>query len=171
MLSDDSRSSDDLKERKSKSQVKREMLALQALGEQLVALSPAQIARMEMPEDLREAVLFAGTLKAGEALRRQMQYIGALMREADPEPIRAALEEIGRGSGGDAGLFRELEKWRDELVSGDDTLLEKAGDRFPGLDRRHLRQLVLNARKEKEEGRAPKSARVLFRYLKGLSGA
>ncbi|MCE5241741.1 MAG: ribosome biogenesis factor YjgA [Syntrophobacteraceae bacterium] len=171
MLSDDSRSADDLKERKSKSQVKREMLALQALGEQLVALSPSQVARMEMPEDLREAVLFAGTLKKGEALRRQMQYIGALMREADAGPIRAALEEISRGSGQDAGLFRELEKWRDEIIAGDETLLEKAGDRFPGLDRRHLRQLVLNARKEKEEGRVPKSARALFRYLKGLSGA
>jgi len=84
-------------EQKSKSQLKREMSALQAMGERLVKLTANQIGAMEMPEDLREAVLFARTLKKHEALRRQMQYIGALMREVDPEPIRKALDNIGRG--------------------------------------------------------------------------
>ena len=101
------------------------MTALQVLGEQLVELSPAQIGRIEMPEDLREAVLFAATLKRGEALRRHMQYIGTLMREADPEPIRKALEEIGRGSRQEALFFQELERLRDGLIAGDDELMEE----------------------------------------------
>jgi ribosome-associated protein len=95
-------------EQKSKSQMKREMLALQSLGEQLVVLTLDQIKNMELPQDLREAVLFAKPLKRSETRRRQMQYIGALMRNADPEPIRKALEGISRGRGHDAHLFREL---------------------------------------------------------------
>lgn len=145
------------------------MTALQVLGEQLVELSPAQIGRIEMPEDLREAVLFAATLKRGEALRRHMQYIGTLMREADPEPIRKALEEIGRGSRQEALFFQELERLRDGLIAGDDELMEEIAGRFPGTDRKHLRRLVLNARKEKEEGEAVKSARTLFQYLRKCS--
>ena len=87
---------DDAPERKSKSQVKREMLALQSLGEKLVGLSPNQIDKIKMLQYLREAVLFAQTPKRGEALRRQLQHIGALMRDANPAPIQKALEEVGR---------------------------------------------------------------------------
>jgi ribosome-associated protein len=86
-------------EQKSKSQIKREMLALQSLGEHMVDLSPNQISKIEMPQELREAVLFARTLKKSEARRRQMQYIGTLMRDADPEPIQKAVEAISRSRG------------------------------------------------------------------------
>jgi ribosome-associated protein len=82
---------------KSKSQKKREMHALQALGARLVDLSPATLARMDLPEALAEAVLACKTLKSHGAKRRQLQYIGALMRDVDPAPILAFLE---RGSGG-----------------------------------------------------------------------
>lgn len=82
---------------KSKSQKKREMHALQALGARLVELSPATLARMELPEALAEAVWACKTLKSHGARRRQLQYIGALMRDVDPAPILAFLE---RGSGG-----------------------------------------------------------------------
>ena len=160
---------DSREEPKSKSQVKREMLALQSLGEQLVKLAPVQISKMEMPQDLREAVLFARKLKRGEALRRQMQYIGSLMREADPEPIRKTLDEIGRGQRQEAQLFQEIEQWRDKLIDGNDEPLGDILNRYPDADRRRLRQLVLNARKEKEGSRPPKSLRALFRYLRELS--
>jgi ribosome-associated protein len=160
---------DDFTEYKSKSQVKREMTALQVLGEQLLELTPAQISKIEMPEDLREAVLFAASLKRGEARRRHMQFIGTLMRDADPEPIRKALEEIGRGSRREALFFQELERLRDGLIAGDDELMEEIASRFPDTDRKHLRRLVLNARKEKEEGKALKSARMLFQYLRKFS--
>jgi len=159
----------DITEQKSKSQVKREMLELQSLGERLVVLTPDQIRNMEMPQDLREAVFFAKTLKKHGALRRQMQYIGTLMREADPEPIRKALDAISRGQGHDAQLFRELEQWRNELIDGTDEILGKTVNRFPDADHKQLRSLALKARKEREENMPPKASRALFRYLREVS--
>jgi ribosome-associated protein len=159
----------DILEQISKSQVKRDMLALQSLGEQLVVLTLNQISSIEMPQDLREAVLFAKTLKMGEARRRQMQYIGTLMRDADPEPIRKALEQIGRGLGPDAKLFQELEQWRNGLINGNDELLGNTMLRFPDADRKRLRSLALQARKEREENKPPNASRALFRYLREVS--
>jgi ribosome-associated protein len=159
----------DMMEQKSKSQLKREMLALQSLGEQLVFLTLDQISNIEMPQELREAVLFAKTLKKSETRRRQMQYIGTLMRDADPEPIRKALDGIKRGQGHDAQLLRELEQWRNGLIDGNDELLEKAVSRFPDVDLKRLHRLTLNARKEREENKPPKASRALFRYLRALS--
>lgn len=156
-------------ERKSKSQVKREMLALQSLGERLVGLKPEQIRRIEMPEDLREAVLLAATMSKGEARRRQLQYIGTLMRDADPEPIRRALDDIGRGRAGDMQRFRRIERWRDDLVEGNDEPLDEIAREFPGADFKWLRRCILNARREKAGNQPPKSARALFRYLRDLS--
>ncbi len=155
-------------EPKSKSQVKREMLALQELGEKLVGLTADQIKKIDMPTELRDALLFTATIKKGEARRRQLQYIGALMREVDPEPIQKAFDTIARGELQDAERFRELERWRDELVKGSDALMEEIAARFPGADRRKLRQLVLNARKEREEEKPPKASRALFKFLKAL---
>ncbi len=155
-------------ERKSKSQLKREMLALQSLGERLVSLKPEQLQRIRMPEELREAVLFAAKLKKGEALRRQLQYIGTLMRDADPEPIREALEEIGRGRTLDIRRFRRIERWRDDLVNGSDEPLQEIARDFPGADLDRLRRWVLEARRERAAGCPPKSARALFRFLRTL---
>jgi ribosome-associated protein len=156
-------------EQKSKSQVKREMLSLQSLGEQLVELSPDQISKIEMSQDLREAVLFAGKLKRGEALRRQMQFIGTLMRQAELEPIRKALDDVGRGQRLDAQRFHQIEQWRNGLVDGNDEILEDILKQFPDADRQQLRQCVLNARKEKAGGKPPKALRALFRFLSELS--
>lgn len=160
---------DDSTEKKSKSQRKREMLALQALGEQLTGLSVDQINTIEMAEDLREAVLFAKTMKKNESLRRQMQYIGTLMRDVDSEPIRKALDEIGKGRRHDAHAFRKIEQLRDGLIDGGDRLLEDIFKEFPEVDRQRLRRLVLNARKEKLDSKPPKSSRALFRYLRELA--
>jgi ribosome-associated protein len=156
-------------ERKSKSQVKREMLALQALGEELTELSAAQIGKIAMPEDLREAVLFAKTLKKDESRRRHLQYIGTLMRDVDPAPIQKFLDDLRRGQRHEAELFRKLENWRDELIDGNDALMEDILNQFLGADRQQLRRLVLNARKEKEANKPPKSSRALFRHLRELS--
>ena len=156
-------------EPKSKSQVKREMLALQALGEKLTELTADQIQKIDMPLELRDALLFAKSINKGEARRRQLQYVGVLMREADPEPIRKALDTISRGQMLEAKQFKELERWRDELVEGSDGLIEEIVSRFPGTDRQTLRQLVLSARKEREGNKPPKASRALFRFLKALS--
>jgi ribosome-associated protein len=156
-------------EPKSKSQVKKEMLALQTLGEKLAELTADQIMKIDMPLELRDALLFTRTINKGEARRRQLQYVGVLMREADPEPIRKALDAIGRGQTLDAKQFKELERWRDKLVEGSDGLMEEIVSQFPGADRQTLRQLVLNARKEREVNKPPKASRALFRFLKALS--
>jgi len=160
---------DSVMESKSKSQVKKEMLALQALGEKLVELSADQIKKIDMPLELRDALLFAKTINRGEARRRQLQYVGVLMREADPEPIRKALDIIGRGQLQDAEQFEELERWRDGLVEGSHGLLEEIVSRFPGADRRTMRRLALGAREEREGNKPPKASRALFRFLKALS--
>ncbi|MFZ0931930.1 MAG: ribosome biogenesis factor YjgA [Syntrophobacteraceae bacterium] len=156
-------------ELRSKSQVKREMLALQTLGEKLVGLTSDQIMKIDMPSELRDALLFAKTINKGEARRRQLQYIGVLMRVADPGPIQKALDTIGRGHLLDAKQFEELERWRDELVKGRDGILEEIMGRFPGVDRQALNQLVLSARKEREGIKPPKASRALFRFLRALS--
>ncbi len=156
-------------ERKSKSQVKREMLALQALGEKLLALSADQIKKIDMPPELQEALLFCKTIKKGEARRRQVQYIGALMREIDPDPVQKALDAIERGRIQDVEQFREIERWRDELVKGNETVLEEILDRFPEANIATISRLALDARKEREKGKPPKAFRALFRLLKAMA--
>ncbi len=154
-------------ELRSKSQMKKEMLALQALGEKLVELSADQIKKIDMPMELRDALFFAKKIDKGEARRRQLQYIGVLMRKADPEPIQKALDIISKGQLQNAKQFEELERWRDELVEGSDGLLEEIVSR--GADRQTLRHLVLSARKEREGNKPPKASRALFRFLRALS--
>ena len=156
-------------EYKSKTQIKKEMKALQKLGERLLDVSPEQLAKMDIPEDLREAVLFAKTIKSREARRRQVRYIGGLMREIDPEPIRQAFEAKDHQQQISTQAFHQLEQWRDELIAENDEVLEKLCQQFPEADRQRLRQLARNARKEQERENPPKSSRALFRYLRELS--
>ncbi|GBC59898.1 hypothetical protein DENIS_0840 [Desulfonema ishimotonii] len=156
-------------ERKSRSQIKREVQALQKMGEQLVTLSKDQLNAIDMAPELREAVLFAKKSKKHEAVRRQMQRIGAIMREVDPEPVRKALEDIAGGKHQDALRFKQVEGWRDQILAGDDALLEELTGQFQDADRQKLRQLARNARKEKAAEKPPKSSRALFRYLMELA--
>jgi ribosome-associated protein len=156
-------------EDKSKSEKKREMTALQELGKRLLEFSQVQLQGVEMPRELQDAVLLARTLKSHAALRRQMQYIGVLMRRIDAEPIRQALEEIDKGQKRKAREFQQLELMRDNLIEGTAPALDEIIDRFPDADIQKLRQLARAARREKKEDLPPKQSRALFRYLRGLS--
>ncbi|MCK4303131.1 MAG: DUF615 domain-containing protein [Candidatus Eisenbacteria sp.] len=158
-------------DRKSRSQIKRDMLALQQLGEQLVSLPADQIRKMALPEELHDAVLLAKRIKKRGAKHRQLQYIGVIMRRIDPEPIRQALEKTARGKRLATGAFRQIEEWRDALAAGDDDLLHVILQRFPGADRQRLGRLVRQARDERKAGKSPRSSRALFRYLQELSEA
>lgn len=100
----------------SKSEKKRECLARQALGEELVGLSEEQLREMQLDEQLFDAVTAAATIKARGALRRQYQLIGKLMRSVDPEPIRAALQSLRHQETADKERFRQAERWRDRIV-------------------------------------------------------
>jgi ribosome-associated protein len=151
----------------SKTRRKREMLELQALGAALAGLPEAQLARVQMPGALREAVLEARRIKSHEAKRRQMQYIGRLMREVDPEPIRAQLAALEGSSAQAAAAHRRLEAWRARLIEHDDALTDFAAE-HPGADLQALRTIIRNSRQEQKLGKPPRAYRELFRMLKSL---
>ena len=149
--------------------MKREVLTLQKTGERLVELSPELIKALDMPQDLRDAVLLAQTIKKHGGLRRQMQYIGAIMRTVDRTPIEKFFEDRDRGHKQAALNFQQIEKWRDDLIAGNDSLADAACRQFPVCDRQRLHQLIRNARKEREAQQSKtKAARALFKYLKEL---
>src|SRR5512147_1877052 len=109
-------------DRPSKTQRKKDMHALQVLGQQLVDLSRDQLAKIDLPEELREAIDFAHRVTSHEGRRRHMQYIGKLMRQVDADEIRAA---IGRATGESrvaVALMHLAERWRDRLLADDDAL-------------------------------------------------
>jgi len=153
-------------EKKSKTQAKKEMHDLQKLGERLSELSASQIDGMPVPDKLKEALHFVKTIKSHGARSRQMQYIGALMRDVDMEPVQTSLGLIQSGHKIDVAAFLETEKLRDRLLEDNKDALEEVVTRFPEIDRQHLNQLVRNARKESDQNKPPKSKKALFRYLK-----
>ena len=152
----------------SKTQRKREAEALQKLGERLVALNAEQLAGMPLDDTLREAVLEARRIRQHGGRRRQLQYIGKLMRGVDCEPIRAALERLDARSHAAAARLHRLESLREQLLASGDAALGEVLERYPAADRQHLRQLVRGARREQAQGRPPRLYRQLFRYLREL---
>jgi ribosome-associated protein len=151
----------------SKTRRKREMLELQTLGATLAALPEAQLERIALPEELREAVVQARRIRSHEAKRRQMQYVGRLMREVDSEPIRTQLAALEGGSAQAAAAHRRLEAWRARLLEDDAALTEFAGA-HPDADLQKIRTLIRNARQEQQQSKPPRAYRELFRMLKSL---
>jgi len=146
------------------------MQALRDLGQRLVEMPAAQLEKVPLSESLREAVVLAKRLKR-EALRRQLQHIGVLMRAEESEVILKTLERLDQPHREEVKALHEIEQWRDELIAGDTTRLTDLLSRYETADRQYLRQLVRNAQKEREQNRAPKSARALFQYLSELRAA
>ncbi len=149
----------------SKTRRKQQMLELQALGAALVKLPEAQVAAIELPERLAAAVRDARRITAHEGRRRQLQYVGRLMREVDPEPIRAALGQLEGNSAQARARQQLLERWRTRLIEDDLALTEYAAA-HPGADLQELRTLIRNARKEIAESKPPRAQRELFRVLR-----
>lgn len=155
-------------EYKSKTQKKKEALFLQELGEKLMKFSSEQLNNIDLPYEVRDAVDRAKSIKSHGGLRRQMQYIGTLMRKIDAGPVREAIHDIENAQHKQVMIFKELERWRDELINGNDELIEEILERHPDADRRQLTQLVRNARKETVSNKPPKASRLLFNYLKKI---
>ena len=130
----------------------------------LAKMSPARLARIEMPEPLRGAVLEAQRLTKHEARRRQLQYIGRLMRQVDAESIRSAIEDATGESKQAVALMHRCEKLRDALLA-DDAALAGVLAELPGADSQQLRATIRAARREHLDGRPPKHARQLYRWL------
>jgi ribosome-associated protein len=153
----------------SKSELKRQMTALQRLGETLVGLSDRELARIPIDdEQLSAAIAAARTIRSNSARRRQLQYIGKLMRGIDPTAIAAALEELHQQRRNDAAELHELEALRDGLLTDPESGLQAVLLRFPDADRQHLRALLRQHRKETGSGKPPGSSRKLYRYLREL---
>ena len=151
----------------SKSQVKRDMLALQALGTEIVELTDAKFASIApiLPEKLRIATTDARSISAHGGRKRQLQYIGRLMRQVDPQPIRDALAVWKRHSREQAVELHQLENWRERLIAEEGALAEYVVA-HPGTDTQRLRALIRNTREEKARDKPPKSYRELFRLLR-----
>jgi ribosome-associated protein len=152
----------------SRSRRKREVEELQKLGAALVDLAPAQLDAIELPEALAAAVREAQRMRSHEARRRQLQYIGKLMRSVDPEPVRAALSALAGQSATARARHRRLEDWRARLIDDDEALTEYAAG-HPGADLQALRTLIRNARREILENRPPRAQREMFRLIRELS--
>jgi len=141
------------------------MHELQALGVALVALPEGMLQAMTLEPRLLEAVLEAKRITAHEGKRRQIQYIGRLMRDVDPAPIRARIAELEGSSAQATARHRRLEGWRERLIADDEALTAFAAE-HPGADLQALRALIRNARKEASLGKPPHAFRELFRVLK-----
>ena len=160
----------------SKTALKKQMTALQKMGEELVGLSDRELAKIPVDdENLSRAIDEARRIRSRSARRRQLQYIGKLMRSADSEPIRAALDALHQQKRQDANRFHALEQLRDDLLAGDTKALEDLLQSSPTADRQHLRQLVRQHQKDTraatgEDSRtATPASRKLFRYLRELT--
>ncbi len=150
----------------SRTQLKREAEALQALGEELVELRPAQLAEVPLSEELAEAVRLAQRITAKGGRRRQLQLIGKLMRRVDPDPIREALDRIHNRSAAAVAEQHLAERWRERLLAEGDQAVTDFAAEYPGTDLQRLRQLIRSARQEQERGRPPRASRELFRLVR-----
>ena len=160
-------------DRPSKSQLKREMTALQKLGEELVAESRDRVKRVPMPEDVRDAILLCQQIKDHEGRRRQMQYVGKKMRTLDEDELAAIQRTLDSWRGlskADTAAMHALERRRERLLK-DDSALAELLEQHPELEIQHLRTLIRNARKEQAENKPPKAYREIFQILKELQTA
>jgi ribosome-associated protein len=157
-------------DRPSKSQLKREMTALQELGEELVAQPKDRVMRVPMPEDVRDAILDCQRIKDHEGRRRQMQYVGKKMRTLEDDELAAIQKVLDSWKGqskADTAAMHALERRRDKLLANDNALTELMAQ-HPELDVQQLRTLIRNARKEQSENKPPKAYREIFQILKQL---
>lgn len=154
-------------EKPSKTRRKKDMHELQALGEALVELSAERLGAVDIPADLRDAVTEARRITKHEARRRQMQYIGRLMRDVDPAPIRAKLDEWNGQSRDATAALHRVERWRERLLADDDALTEFARA-YPGAALQPLRACLREARKEREAQKPPRHFRELFHLIKSI---
>lgn len=159
---------DDADSRPSRTRRKQQAEDLQALGERLIELPEAALARLPLPPPLLDAVRVARGLAQRGALRRQRQYIGRLMRELDTDVLHESLAALDRQQAEETAAFHEAEDWRERLLGGDPTELAAFFDAFPTADRQHVRRLVTRAVGQANAGRGPRLRRELFREIRQL---
>ncbi len=151
----------------SKTELKRQSAQFQKLGEQLVKLTPAHLDTIPMDEQLEEAVMIARSVnRKKDGYRRQLQFIGKLLRQRDVTPITQALMMLTHQHQANNAAFHELEKARDDVAKNGDEAIQRLVEAYPELERQKLRQYHRQIKKEQEKDAAPKASRELFQYLK-----
>lgn len=149
----------------SKSEIKRDAEHLKKIGAELIELTPQNLEKIPLDEDLKEAIRQAQGFKL-EARRRQIQFIGKLLRNRDPEPIQEALDKVKNRHNQQQALLHKLELVRDQLITMGDASLNHLLKEHPHLDRQHLRNLIRGAIKEREANKPAKNYREIYQYLK-----
>lgn len=163
-----SESFDDFSLEKSKTQVKRELHALQELGERLTTLKPDLLAKLPLSEPMRRALAEAHKHTAHAARKRHIQFIGKLMRDQDVEAILALIDQVDSSSREYNERFHALERWRDRLIADGDKALEGFVEAFPDADCQHLRGLIRHAQHEAARNKPPTASRKIFKYIREL---
>lgn len=162
-------------EPKSKQQQKREAEAVQKLGTALVELPAAQfrslVEKLALPDKLCDALVECRTLKAREGRRRQLQYIGKLMRGIDAAPVQQLLAEFERGGQMASAQLHDIERWRERLLTDGDVALKELLQIHPEADAVHLQKLIVSVRKDSVQNLPPRAARTLFSCLRELMKA
>ncbi len=159
-------------DRPSKSQLKREMHALQELGEALIALPKDALKRMPMNEDLDSAVREARRITDHEGKRRQLQYVGRVMRSLSEEEVaalRTALDTHRGVNKAETARLHWIERAREQLLADDAALTDFIRE-HPGVDPQEGRTLIRNARKERQQQKPPRYYRELFQWIKNAAG-
>ena len=154
----------------SKSEIKRDAEELKRLGAEMVDLGKNALDKIPLDDDLRAAIELAQRIKK-EGRRRQMQLIGKLLRQRDVDPIRQALDKLKNRHNQQVEFFHKLEHLRDRLIAEGDDAVPEVLNLWPNADRQQLRSLIRNAQKERDGNKPPKSARLIFQYLRELSEA
>ena len=149
----------------SKSERKRQAHRLQALGRALTGLKPADLDSLDLPDKLRAAVADYQRFPSHEARRRQLQFIGRLMRDVDPEPLQAALDTLHGQSAEAQYEFHQAERWRERLLT-DGSALTGFLDAYPGSDGQQLRHRIAQVHKAKTEEQRKTAYRALFRFVR-----
>lgn len=155
----------------SRSEERRDALAVLELAKRLVEQPEARLVQIPMDEDLRDLARSAQRITAQIAHKRQVQFLAKHLRREEPEAldaIRAALDHDKSDHRREAQALHQVEYWRDRLVAEGDAALTELLDKHPAADRQHLRQLARNAALEKTRNKPPHAFRELFRELREL---
>ena len=152
----------------SKSRLKRDAHALQKLGTELLDIPESEWVSLGLTQDLMSALREAKRLHSHGARKRQLQYIGKLMRDVDPEPIQQYFQQLRLKARQQAQRHHELEIWRDRLIEEGDPAVGAFLELHAQADRQHLRHLIRQAKKEHAQNKPPRSSRALFRYIRDL---
>ncbi len=155
----------------SRSQNRREALEILALGEQLVDLTPAQLARLPIPEDLLGHIEYSKRITSHGARKRQLAFLAKQMRREEDstlEAIRDALSANSETSRREVAIMHRIERWRERLLAEGDSALGELLEEYPQADRQQLRTLVRNAQAEKARNKPPRAYREIYQVLRGL---